>query len=126
MVFLGTWLSGYFIVATDAWMQRPTGYTVAAALFGIKYFNYKNEDWKAFFSSVLYLTGMLVGAVFSVYPNVFPAMNPENNLTIYNAEAGAYGLQIGIIWWSIGIVIAAGYFVFLYKTFSGKVRPEAH
>jgi cytochrome bd ubiquinol oxidase subunit I len=26
LVFLGSWLSGYFIVATDAWMQRPTGY----------------------------------------------------------------------------------------------------
>lgn len=26
MVFLGAWLSGYFIVATDAWMQHPTGY----------------------------------------------------------------------------------------------------
>jgi cytochrome bd ubiquinol oxidase subunit I len=28
-VFLGAWLSGYFIVATDAWMQHPVGYTVA-------------------------------------------------------------------------------------------------
>jgi cytochrome d ubiquinol oxidase subunit I len=26
MVFLGSWLSGYFIVATDAWMQHPVGY----------------------------------------------------------------------------------------------------
>jgi cytochrome d ubiquinol oxidase subunit I len=26
MVFVGSWLSGYFIVATDAWMQHPTGY----------------------------------------------------------------------------------------------------
>src|SRR5215469_10290175 len=26
LVFLGSWLSGYFIVATDAWMQHPTGY----------------------------------------------------------------------------------------------------
>src|ERR1700719_1377782 len=25
LVFLGSWLSGYFIVATDAWMQHPTG-----------------------------------------------------------------------------------------------------
>jgi cytochrome d ubiquinol oxidase subunit I len=25
-VFLGSWMSGYFIVATDAWMQHPTGY----------------------------------------------------------------------------------------------------
>ncbi len=26
MVFLGSWLSGYLIIATDAWMQRPVGY----------------------------------------------------------------------------------------------------
>src|SRR5579859_2168125 len=28
LVFVGSWLSGYFIVATDAWMQHPTGYTL--------------------------------------------------------------------------------------------------
>src|SRR5579871_20134 len=26
-VFLGSWLSGFFIIATDAWMQHPVGYT---------------------------------------------------------------------------------------------------
>jgi cytochrome bd ubiquinol oxidase subunit I len=30
LVFLGSWLSGYFIVATNAWMQHPVGYTIAA------------------------------------------------------------------------------------------------
>jgi len=29
-VFVGSWLSGYFIIATDAWMQHPVGYAVAA------------------------------------------------------------------------------------------------
>ncbi len=29
-VFLGSWLSGYFIIATDAWMQHPVGYAKAA------------------------------------------------------------------------------------------------
>ncbi len=29
-VFLGSWLSGFFIVATDAWMQNPVGYERAA------------------------------------------------------------------------------------------------
>ncbi len=29
MVFFGSWLSGYFIVATDAWMQNPVGYAKA-------------------------------------------------------------------------------------------------
>ena len=27
-VFLGSWLSGYFIIATDAWMQHPVGHRV--------------------------------------------------------------------------------------------------
>lgn len=30
LLFIGTWLSGYFIVATDAWMQHPVGYEYAA------------------------------------------------------------------------------------------------
>jgi cytochrome d ubiquinol oxidase subunit I len=28
LVFLGSWLSGFFIIATNAWMQHPVGYTV--------------------------------------------------------------------------------------------------
>jgi len=30
LVFLGSWLSGFFIIATDAWMQHPTGYNIGA------------------------------------------------------------------------------------------------
>src|SRR5437762_9168642 len=30
LVWLGSWLSGYFIVATDAWMQHPVAYRVGA------------------------------------------------------------------------------------------------
>ena len=29
MILLGSWLSGYFILATNAWMQHPVAYTVA-------------------------------------------------------------------------------------------------
>jgi cytochrome d ubiquinol oxidase subunit I len=28
LVFLGSWMSGYLIVATDAWMQHPVGYQI--------------------------------------------------------------------------------------------------
>src|ERR1700744_3920996 len=37
LVFLGSWLSGFFIIATDAWMQHPVGYVAgpnAEFLFG--------------------------------------------------------------------------------------------
>jgi cytochrome d ubiquinol oxidase subunit I len=30
MVFLGSWISGYFIIVTDAWMQHPVGFEPAA------------------------------------------------------------------------------------------------
>jgi len=30
MVFVGSWLSGFFIIATDAWMQHPVGYVIDA------------------------------------------------------------------------------------------------
>src|SRR3954466_2949117 len=30
MVFAGAWISGYFIVATDAWMQHPGDYLIQA------------------------------------------------------------------------------------------------
>src|ERR1700752_1708808 len=30
MLFIGSWLSGYFIIATNAWMQHPVGHVVAS------------------------------------------------------------------------------------------------
>ena len=30
LVCLGSWMSGYFIIATDAWMQHPVGYRMSA------------------------------------------------------------------------------------------------
>lgn len=30
LVFAGSWLSGFFIIATDAWMQHPVGYSLGA------------------------------------------------------------------------------------------------
>ena len=67
---------------------------------------------------------MLTSVVFGVYPMVLPARNPAYSLTVTNAKAGAYGLKIGLIWWVIGILLAAGYFIYVYRTFAGKVSAE--
>lgn len=109
----------------DNFNKFPVGWiiplAVAGALLGIKYFNSRGLDKAAFISSGAYLASMLVGAVFALYPVVLPAMDPKNSLTIENASAGTYGLTVGLIWWTIGITIAIGYFVFLFRTFKGKV-----
>ena len=56
---------------------------------------------------------------------VLPAVEPENNLTVYNASGSAYGLAGGPIWWTtIAMVLAAIYFILIYRPFRGKVRIE--
>jgi cytochrome d ubiquinol oxidase subunit II len=97
---------------------------VIASLCAIKYFNGKGQDKQAFLASSVYLAMMLGGAVFGLYPTVLPALDPQYSLTIHNAKAGDYGLSVGLIWWTIGIIIALGYFTFLFRTFKGKVSVE--
>ena len=69
---------------------------------------------------------MLGGAAFALYPALLPgAPDARNSITIHNAAAGANSLSSGLVWWSIGMLIAVGYFVFVYRMFSGKVRAGA-
>ena len=75
-------------------------------------------------ASSAYIVGMLTSTVFAVYPRVLPAVNPENSLTIYNAAASDYGQAVGLVWWSIGMVLAAVYFIVIYRLFRGKVSLE--
>jgi len=97
-----------------------------AGMGAVKIYLARKNEWKAFLGSCAYLSGMLTSAVFGVYPMVLPARNPLYSLTAENAKAGAYGLKIGLIWWFIGIALAVGYFVFVYRSFAGKVDLDGN
>ena len=92
-------------------------------LVGIGYFNFRQRDLPAFFSSCAFIVGMLTSSAFSLYPTVLPAIVRANSLTIENASASQYGQTVGLVWWIIGIVLAAVYFIITYRLFWGKVRP---
>jgi cytochrome d ubiquinol oxidase subunit II len=65
---------------------------------------------------------MLVGAEAAVYPNLLTSTtDPALNITVHNAATGSYALSVGLIFWGIGMVLAFGYFVFVYRMFRGKV-----
>jgi len=40
------------------------------------------------------------------------------------AKAADYGLKIGLAWWILGIILAAGYSTYVYRSFAGKVVVE--
>jgi cytochrome d ubiquinol oxidase subunit II len=95
-----------------------------AALGGVVFELQKGNERRVFYASCAYLAGMLASVVFGVYPMVLPARNPVYSLTVWNAKASAYGLKIGLIWWVIGMILAAGYSTFVYRSFVGKVAVD--
>jgi cytochrome d ubiquinol oxidase subunit II len=98
---------------------------VLAGLVGMSYFRSLGNDKAAFVSSSAYIAGMLGGAAFGLYPNVLPAStDPRYNLTVHNTASGHYGLSVGLVWWVIGMVLATGYFIYLYRLFAGKVTTH--
>ena len=119
------WVSSWML---QGFNERPYGYILPliaiAGLVGMVLFNAWGDDRAAFLSSSAYILGMLTSTVFGVYPKVLPAVNPANSLTIQNAASSDYSQAVGLVWWSIGMVFAAIYFVFIYRLFRGKVRLE--
>ncbi|MBZ5581760.1 MAG: cytochrome d ubiquinol oxidase subunit II [Acidobacteriia bacterium] len=95
---------------------------VAASLFTMRSMGRSGNERGAFLSSCAYLVLMLVGAAAAVYPNLLlSTTDPALNITIYNAHSGEHALAVGLIWWSFGMAIAVGYFVFVYRMFKGKI-----
>ena len=105
------------------WVLPLTG---VAGLAGSLLFNTKGDDLRAFLGSALFITGMLGATAFGLYPNVLPSSgDPARNLTVSNTITQEYGLSVGLIWWTIGILIASGYFIYLFRSFRGKVVVPA-
>jgi cytochrome d ubiquinol oxidase subunit II len=69
---------------------------------------------------------MLVGAAAAVYPNLLlSSTDPALNITVYNARSSDYALSVGLIWWSFGMAVAIGYFVFVYRMFRSKISSDS-
>jgi len=114
----------------DNYLQHPIAFlipfVVLASLAGVMLYSRKKHDLSAFLSSGVYLAAMLVGAAFGLYPLVLPSSNdPARSLTVTNTLAGLHGLSVGLIWWSLGLVLATGYFILDYWMFRGKITADS-
>lgn len=107
--------------------EHPWGFIFpllgALGLVGMFYYNRRTQDSRAFFASATFIAGMLASTAFGQFPNVLHAStDPKYSLTVYNTITHDYGLSVGLVWWIIGIVIALGYFTYLFYSFRGKVK----
>jgi cytochrome d ubiquinol oxidase subunit II len=109
-----------------SFVSRPWGVVFPmAAIAGLlltRLYNDRDRDMLALSASGAYLMGMLASTAYAVYPQVLPAVDPSLSLTITNSAAPPYSLTVGLVWWSIAMVLAVVYFVVIYRLFRGKVQ----
>lgn len=103
MVFLGSWISGFFIIATNAWMQHPVAYQVAAdGTVALKSFwGLLLNPWVGW----QYLHNMLGAVITAAF--VVSAVGAYYLLTNHAAEYGKIFLRIGVITGLIASVLVA-------------------
>ena len=91
------------------------------ALGAMFVFQRRDACGRAFAASCAFIVGLLTTMAAGLYPNVLPARegNP-NSLTIDNAAAGHDTLKAALVWWPLGMVLAAVYFVYAYRMFFRK------
>jgi cytochrome d ubiquinol oxidase subunit II len=108
---------------SESFRDRPWGYVFPLlAIAGLILMRFQ-PALKSFLGSCIFITGMLTSVVFGVYPYVLPSnADPALSLTVQNASAPPYGLEIGLVWFVPGIALAIGYFIYTYRSFAGKVR----
>ena len=84
----------------------------------------KNYALALVFSS-LTMAFLLMLVAFQLYPVLLPStIDPQFSVTIYNAASSQKSLGIMLTIVLIGAPLLAGYFLFLYKTFQGKVTLD--
>jgi len=110
--------------------EHPWGYVfpllAVSGLAASWIFRERERDTAAFIGSSAFLAGMLASAAFGVYPYVLPSiLDPGYGLTIHNAAAPDYGLRVGLTWWLVGMALAAGYVIFAYRRFAGRLTEES-
>jgi cytochrome bd ubiquinol oxidase subunit II len=83
-------------------------------------FVYQRRDrWAgAFAASSLFIVGLLTTMAAGLYPNLLPARDGQpHSLTVHNAAAGDQALTTALVWWPLGMLLAAVYFTFAYRLF---------
>jgi cytochrome d ubiquinol oxidase subunit II len=78
-----------------------------------------------FLASSVFIATMLAATAFAAYPVMLHStLDPAYDITAQNARTSDLSLNWGTVIWFTAIVLVAVYFIHLFRTFAGKVRPE--
>lgn len=85
----------------------------------------KRVELGAFLAASLFIASLLAATAAGLYPNILHStIDPSFSITVHNAANTPRGLLIGFCFWIPAITLAIAYFVFLFRSFRGKVDAE--
>jgi cytochrome bd-type quinol oxidase subunit 2 len=119
-----------------AWLQpevftnllaRPWSVCLVLLMFGglggVFYFLRHERELPAFLSSSAFVLGLLAATMTGNYPFwLRSTFDRSYGLTAENTASQTYALRTGLVWWSVGIVLAGAYFFNLFRSHRGKVN----
>jgi len=114
---------------TDKFKENPVFFILPLLAFlavaNIPRLVSKKRYAQALIFSSLTMAFLLMLVAFQLYPVLLPStLDPEFSVTIYNAASSQKSLEIMLTIVLIGAPLLALYFLFLYKTFHGKVKLD--
>lgn len=102
MVFIGSWLSGYFIVATNAWMQHPVGYKIIGSEVVLTSFSDLLFNPWAFWQYLHTMLGATITGSFAIV-----SIGAYYLLMNKNLETAKIYLRVGILFGLISTILVA-------------------
>jgi cytochrome d ubiquinol oxidase subunit II len=84
----------------------------------------RRQERRLFLGSAAFVAGVLLATAAGLFPTLLRCTVDEaRSLTAYNAANTRHGLLLGLVWWTPAMLLAIGYFCYLFRSFAGKVRP---
>lgn len=106
-------------------MEYLVPLTGVLALACSLFFRYRQQGTAAFLASSLFILMMLGTVALGMYPHILVStIDPSFSLTVFNATAGPYGMDIALWWFLLGFGLVMGYQICAHRLFWGKVRPS--
>lgn len=114
---------------SDDFKQSPALFIVPVLAFlsiaNVPRLAAKRKYWQAFLFSSLTVALLLILVAIELYPVlILSTIDPQYNLTIYNAASSEKSLRIMLIMAAIGAPLVATYTAFVFWTFRGKVKLD--
>lgn len=111
-------------------MRRPLAWlSVALAIGGsvaVVAGQRGGKELLAFLGGCGFILGLLSAAAASIFPVMLRStFDPAYSITAQAGAVGGAGLGLALMWWPFAMALSVGYFVVVFRQFSGKVRMAA-